>query len=270
MRCWWHQWIWFLAYITLTACATPAQRVDALAAQYNFKRTEITSEQYRHVIYTNENWKARGALHVYIEGDGRPWLQPNIVSMDPTPKEPMALRLMALDQSPSLYLGRPCYFGFALTEGCGPLLWTHHRYSETVVASLVQALNRYLEHDYNDRTIHLIGYSGGGVLAMLMAERLAQTTAVVTIAANLDIDKWAQRHKYSQMTGSLNPAQRPPLPKRIKQIHLVGGKDRNVSAKVVARVIRRQPKDSTQLIRYENHDHRCCWPQVWPEVLRNL
>jgi hypothetical protein len=266
-------WILFLTYIALTACATPAQRIDTLATQFKFKRTEITSEKFRHVIYTSANWEARGPLHVYIEGDGRPWLQPNSVSMDPTPEEPMALQLMALDQRPSLYLGRPCYFGFAFTEGCGPLLWTHHRYSETVVASLVQALSRYLEHnlnDSNDRTIRLIGYSGGGVLAMLMAERLKQTTAVVTIAANLDIHMWTQRHQYSKMTGSLNPAQRPPLPKHIKQLHLVGGKDRNVSAKVVARVVRHQPKDNTQLIRYENHDHICCWLQVWPEVINQI
>ena len=52
----------------------------------------------------------------------------------------------------------------------------------------------------------LIGYSGGGVLAMLLAEQFPATQAVVTVAGNLDTDAWAIEHGYSPLRGSLNPA----------------------------------------------------------------
>ncbi|WP_455204786.1 alpha/beta fold hydrolase [Kaarinaea lacus] len=129
---------------------------------------------------------------------------------------------------------------------------------------MADVLEQYLTiHPYENITF--IGYSGGGALAMLLAERFARTQAVVTIAANLDIDAWAASHSYSTLQGSLNPALRPPLVDSIKQIHFAGAKDDNVNPAVIASVARQQ-KVSTLVI-YDDFDHICCWVEHWREIL---
>ena len=59
------------------------------------------------------------------------------------------------------------------------------------------------------RSIVLIGHSGGGTLAVLLAPRIEDVSGVVSIAANLDIDAWADHHNYDRLTGSLNPNSQP-------------------------------------------------------------
>ena len=94
---------------------------------------------------------------------------------------------------------------------------------------MVAALRGFLSvHPY--RNVVLIGYSGGGTIAWLMAARIPETTRVVTIAANLDIDEWTRIHDYSRLAGSLNPALAPALTPAIEQLHFVGGRDTNVTA----------------------------------------
>jgi pimeloyl-ACP methyl ester carboxylesterase len=129
------------------------------------------------------------------------------------------------------------------------------------------ALRRTLGPDA-DRKVTLVGYSGGGVLAMLIAVRIEQVETVVTIAANLDIDAWADHHGYSRLSGSLNPATQPPLPTRIRQIHLAGERDVRVPAKLSREALNRQP--NAQHIVVPSFDHRCCWERDWPSILAGL
>ena len=100
------------------------------------------------------------------------------------------LELMSLDHAPSLYLGRPCYFGMARQPPCEPQYWTTLRFSESVVASMAAALKAAVGSMVEQGFV-LIGHSGGGTLAMLLAQRLDRVQSVVTIAGNLDIEAWA-------------------------------------------------------------------------------
>jgi pimeloyl-ACP methyl ester carboxylesterase len=54
------------------------------------------------------------------------------------------------------------------------------------------ALERILASGHFDGVV-LIGYSGGGTLAMLLAARVPETRGVITIAGNLDIRKGGGR-----------------------------------------------------------------------------
>jgi hypothetical protein len=177
------------------------------------------------------------------------------------------LRLMALDSAPSVYLGRPCYFGLAETPPCSPEFWTTARYSELVVASMQAALRRILA-DGQFVDLVLIGHSGGGTLAMLLADRMAQTRALITVAGNLDTATWAALHHYSPLAESLNPALLPPLPRTIYQLHLIGERDRQVTPALIRPVILKQSSAQLQVI--ENFDHVCCWQDMWPNVLATL
>lgn len=248
----------------LAACATPAERFDARASALGLQATRLPGDGFRHRAYVADAQSGSTTLHVYVEHDGTPWIDLDRVSDDPTPRNPFALELMARDSGPRLFLGRPCHHAPREDAGCDPSLWTHGRYSSTVVASMVAALRSFLSvHPY--RHVVLVGYSGGGTLAWLMAAQIPETTRVVTVAANLDIDAWVRLHGYSPLSGSLNPALAPALPPTIDQLHYAGGRDANVTPSVVASFARRHPE--ARVVEIAEFDHRCCWIERWPELL---
>lgn len=258
-----------LAALTVTsllaACATPALRLDRAAASAGFELLEIQTTDFLLRAYRKPGAAHGGRVHVYLEGDGLPWATPAQVSWDPHPRRALAFELMRQDPAPAIYLKRPCYQSLRAGDSCRSALWTHERYGEVVVANLEAALRTALAPG---TPVVLIGYSGGGVLAVLLAERLERVRAVVTIAANLDLDAWTGLHGYSPLTGSLDPAARPPLPARIAQWHLAGGRDVNVPKSIVERFVRRQA--AAELVVYPELDHSCCWGEVWPAFLHDL
>lgn len=252
--------------VHMAGCASPAQRMDERAITFGYRKVIVPGVGFDHVVYLKEG-RAAGdaALHVYLEGDGSPWLRKRIAASDPTPRNALMFELMRLDAAPSLYLGRPCYHGLSKSMGCTASLWTDQRYSDAVVTSMVSALQRIVN---DDQALILFGYSGGGTLAMLFAERLPQTLAVVTVAANLDTDRWAALHKQQALSGSLNPATRPPLPAYIKQLHIAGELDNNVPPDLIRDAIAHQPGVLFKILPHQ--DHRCCWREVWPSVLSTV
>jgi pimeloyl-ACP methyl ester carboxylesterase len=222
----------------------------------------LTGTVFVHRAYSANLQDRSDVLHVYIEHDGTPWIDNRIVAEDPTPRTPFALELMGRDTGSRLLLGRPCYF--EPETACDPMLWTHRRYSPEVIASMVAALRSFLaQHPF--RRVLLIGYSGGGTVAWLMAARLPETAGVVTVAANLDIDAWTRVHGYSSLTGSLDPASLPPLPPGIVQVNYFGGRDPNVPPSVFQSFGRHHPEAT--LIEIATFDHVCCWIERWPQLL---
>ncbi len=262
--------LWFLLALVilsgLTACSTPQQRFAAEAEQMGFQR-QVRVIDLPLVIFKKGNPDNRLPLHVYLDGDGTPWIHNTRVSKDPTPRNTLVLNLMKLDPSPAIYLGRPCYHGFSEQQPCNPLLWTHQRYSERVVASMATVLKEILSQIAPSYLV-LIGYSGGGTLVMLLAERFPHTCMVVTVAANLSVNDWASIHGYSPLAGSLDPAARLPLNPNIIQLHLAGKKDQNIPAHLIQKVVDRQ--SNAEFLLYENQDHSCCWEELWPSILTKL
>lgn len=262
--------------VLLQACATPSQQFDRTAQALALSRLELQGQPYRHVAYRNRATDSGSVLHVYIEGDGTPWLytegdEPSApprywIAADPTPRRPIMLQLMAEDRAPSLFLGRPCYHGLTQSAGCNPLLWTHERYSPQVIESMVSALRQYLSAR-PDVDLVLLGHSGGGTLAMLMAPHFARTKAVVTLAGNLDTAAWTEYHRYSPLAGSLNPATQAPLPTAVLQLHLIAANDSAVPYRIVEPMLSQQPGAIVDIV--PDIDHTCCW-EKHASRLRNV
>ena len=260
-----HRWALYACVLALCGCATPAQRFTERATHLGLTREALKGGAFQHVLFAHAG-QARhaSALHLYFDGDGTPWTAPSQVAADPSTRRALILDLMIQDPTPAVLLGRPCYYLTSPDPACTPQAWTVARYSEAVVASLaVLAAQVIRRHPHAEVT--LIGYSGGGVLAMLLAPRLAGVTGVLTVAANLDTAVWTAHHAYSPLTDSLNPAEQPPLASTIRQWHLYGAVDRNVPRTLSARFFARQPQAQSADI--PDFDHRCCWVEIWSELL---
>jgi len=249
-----------------TACVGPSSRFDAFASGLGFRTEIVPGAGFEHAVYALVR-PPGPRLHVYLDGDGTPWLRGTVPASDPTPDNYLVLRLMAQDFGPSLYLGRPCYHGLVEPAQCSNYYYTHGRYSTEVVDSLAAALRR-IGAERGATELVFIGHSGGGVLAMLLAARFPETLGVVTIAANLDVDQWVTYHGYDPLTGSLNPALEPPLPASVVQLHLAGGRDRVVPPALARPVAERSPAAVFRVV--PEFDHACCWRDTWPDVLREL
>ena len=277
-----------LCAVVFVACASPTTRLRAFAEERGFERRTLVAGGFELTAFENgalrEKARIRGrtrtrsepsrdlsadtgqaALHVYLEGDGTPWLYKVIVMPDPTPRHPLMLGLMALDRTPAVYVGRPCYNGTSLEASCDDTLWTSARYSDAVVESMAEAI-RALAERHGFEALRLFGHSGGGTLAMLLAARLPDTLDVVTVAGNLDPDAWTRHHGYTPLRESINPAEEPALGERVGQWHLVGGADRVVPPALVKPFIGTGTR--TTGVIFPTFSHGCCWQRVWPGILR--
>lgn len=254
------------AFLLLGACREVAPNAQT-ALRAGLKTGLVRGTLYQHVTFANAPSTA-SPQYVFIEGDGLPWRRNGSqISPDPTPHHALALALAIRTPGSRLYLGRPCYFSAIHDPACNPRVWTSERFSAAVVASMAAVVNDYCATRCHGGVV-LVGYSGGGVLAVLMASQVPATVAVVTIAADLDIDAWAGWHRYAALQGSLNPANLPPLPSRIRQWHLVGDRDRVVPPAVSRRYLDRVPAD--YVWHFPTFDHVCCWVQRWPELFSRI
>tara|TARA_R110000868_G_scaffold218576_1_gene468894 strand:- start:36130 stop:36945 length:816 start_codon:yes stop_codon:yes gene_type:complete len=203
-------------------------------------------------------------LKIYIEGDGRGWINKRTPSGDPTPSHSLVLRLMQLDVENSLYLSRPCQY--YLNENCQQFYWTEGRHAGVLVDAMNAAITE-LKQTYNAKEIELIGHSGGGTMAMLIASKRSDITRILTVAANLDVEEFARIHKVTPMKGSLNPMDVTDKLKNIPQLHLVGGKDEVVLPKLVQRFIEKINSPCVHYKNYPENGHNAGWENVWRDVL---
>ena len=246
--------------LVTAACASPSTDFSRRVVTLGLAEGRVRGEPFEHLLVRNPK-PAGVRLHVYLEGDGTPWLG-GLPARDPTPRRPLALALMAQDPAASVYLGRPCYHGVGEGPSCPDILWTSARYSETVLTSMAAVIRRIVAAEGIQELVWF-GYSGGGTLAVLLASRVPQSVAVITVAANLDTDGWTDLHGDRRLVGSLNPARQPPLPDRVVQIHYAGGRDRVVPVEIM----RRGVTGAGRLVVEPEFDHVCCWAASWPRIL---
>jgi hypothetical protein len=247
----------------LIACASPLRQADGLAARSGFSKEIVTGTAYRHVVYRNAVRSAGATLHVYIEGDGTPFRKRTVIADDPTPHDPLMLRLMAEDAAPSLYLCRPCYFGLYADPGCSPEAWTSRRFAPEVLDSMGAVLHSELLRS-GASSVALFGHSGGGALAVLLAAREPSVLRVVTVGATLDVVAWCELHGYSPLTGSLDPARLPLRRKDVEVLHWVGQKDTNTPPAFIAAAARARNEPMRVVAGF---DHNCCWVRMWQDIL---
>lgn len=207
-------------------------------------------------------------LTVYLEGDGLAWQTTSKPSSNPTPRKPVSLELaLRHPDSAVAYLARPCQnVAQADWQGCTQADWTNARYSAQVIAASDRAIDA-LKRRTGATELVLVGYSGGGAVAALVAARRSDVVGLVTVAANLDTGHWTQSHGVTPLSGSLNPADAWPELQGLRQTHFVGGNDRVVTKATVESYTNRFPAQTRPpVVVVPDADHNCCWAQQWPQL----
>jgi len=240
-----------------------------IAIKADLVRKVIETERFKIVSYSKtKNAGINQLIHVYIEGDGLSWIKRNRISSNPTPLNPIGLTLAAQDKHDFVvYLARPCQYIDLLTEiSCSQDYWSSHRYSETVIKSMNQALDSALGDISGTKRVSVIGFSGGGTVAALLAARRTDVVRLTTIASNLDHEAWAHYHSDSPLSGSLNALDIATDLSLLPQVHLVGQKDTNVPPLVLESYLNNlQDRRLVKIIIVPEADHSCCWSTNWNE-----
>ena len=224
------------AALLLSACvsttAAPdnrAQTARTLAAAGGLQGRVLTAAPFDLTIYSRLTAPGQ-PVRVYIEGDGLAFIGRRQVSSDPTPTDPVALRLAAMDPGPNvIYMARPCQYSRG--PGCGKDYWTGGRFAPAVITAMDSALTQMTQTAATNG-VEFIGFSGGGAVAALLAARRDDTLTLRTVAGNLDHAAHSTLHKVTPLSGSLNPPQNAARLRTIPQHHFTGAEDKNVPAAI--------------------------------------
>jgi pimeloyl-ACP methyl ester carboxylesterase len=247
--------------LLIAGCANNGERIDQLAAQAHLRREVIHVERFKTIAYEQRSSASDRPFFVFLEGDGVPWLRGMTPNVDPTTRDPLALKLLIRSQLAGTYVSRPCYQEVT-GSGCTPDLWTDGRYSQQVVDVMVGAIEQLIARNHSNQ-ITLVGFSGGGTLAVLVAERIPAVTTVITFAANLDTDAWTAYHDYLALGTSLNPA-RSEHTHSFQELHLIGRLDSVVPIETRSAYFARYP--AAKQLFFDAYTHSCCWLEDWAEI----
>lgn len=263
-----------LAAVLLSGCVTTpspdARRrlADELAGSAGLNKTTVAAGGFALLGYQRIG-KPGQPLTVYIEGDGYAWKTRQQISDDPTPTDPVALRLALQDPAANLaYLARPCqYLPPEALARCAPDYWSGKRYAEEVIASADAALTQ-LRAQAQASGLHLVGYSGGAAVAALVAARRHDVLTLRTVAGNLDHAKLTAQQGVTPLHGSLNAIDQAARLSTLPQRHFVGGKDHIVPPDIARGFLARLDSRrcaAVHVVAPASHDEG--WIENWPHLL---
>lgn len=252
--------------LALSGCNTISVngQYESIGSLYGFKKELVKGGDFWITTYqkvTNPNLP----YVFYIEGDGRAFNGKYRVSNDPTPRRKMFIKLATLDNRANVvYVARPCqYTPMELNPKCSVPYWTTKRLSEDSVESISQVINSI----NNGKPFSLVGFSGGGGIAILVAERNSLAKDIITISGNLDHKEFTKHHNVTPMVGSLNPIDYARKVNHIPQLHLSGGKDTVIPPFIADNFVQASASKCVKQKIFADSTHENSWEQVWEYIL---
>jgi len=257
------------SFLACSGCVRTSRFTDLSAEEKGFRKELVQTDTFNITVFSRINEKG-GPLTVYIEGDGRAWKSKRRLSKDPTPRSTLVFDLATMDPGENIvYMARPCQYTPKEDEPLyDPVYWSSKRFSEPVIVSADQVIE-YFKDRTGAEDIHLIGYSGGGAVAVLVAARRDDIASIRTIAGNLDHVAVNRHNKASQLKGSLNPIDFAEKVSSIPQNHFAGDKDNIVPSFIADGFIDRMPDGNlAKKIEVKGCTHHKGWKDKWPTLLR--
>lgn len=238
---------------------------DRIAAAASLRKSFLRTSSFTLTAYTR--FTAPGdPLHLYIEGDGAAWLSRARLSDDPTPGTPLVLDLAARDPAKNLaYLARPGQYAEDGVSGIDAVYWSDKRFSAEVVRAVCEAVD-ILRERTGARQVHLIGYSGGAAVAVLVAAERDDVASLRTVAGNLDPEAVNRHHRVSPLTASLNPMDAAGSLRGLPQRHFVGSRDA-VIPRHAAEAFVKKAGGGSRITVVEGATHTRGWRERWRDLL---
>ena len=263
-----------LATVSILGCTTMPvfmgrlSAANDIASKAGFTKEYIKAGDFTLMTYQRFN-KLSDKISIYIEGDGRAWESKHRLSDDPTPSNPMALRLAAVDPADNIaYIARPGQYPLSGFPECDSKYWSGFRFAPEVINSFNRAID-VLKEEAGVKYVELIGYSGGGAIAILVAAGRSDIISLRTIAGNLDPEALSAYHRVSQLYGSMNPLDFAKKVAHIPQRHFVGSNDQIVPVFVAQSfVIKMGDKSDERITIVRGVTHQSGWSGCWPELLK--
>lgn len=244
---------------------------EKIASHHGWHSITVDTDKFKLRSYIKNNFEIHKHLTIYIEGDGLAWKTRTQVSEDPTPIRPIWLKL-ALNHSKgnAAYLARPCQYLKSINPNCEKSVWSGARFSLMVIKSTNQAIDK-LKKIYGAEEIEMVGFSGGGAVAALVAAERNDVKRLITVAGNLDHKAWTDHHNVTPLYESLNPADFWQDLQQIPQIHFIGENDHTVPEKVLQSYSARFPTNiQPELKVVDDFDHNCCWENNWQKLYNEI
>lgn len=256
----------------LAACSTlPRQSsVELLATTLPINGFQLADqgESAQRLLARLRSTPAGETLTIYIEGDGAAWSGAYRPPDDPTPDDAVVLGMTLADPAANVaYLARPCqYLSATALSNCDRAQWTVGRFAPEVVLRMEAAVDA-LKRRANAKSLHLVGYSGGGTIAALLAARRSDVTRLITVAAPLRVQAWTTHHRVTPLTASLDPDTLTSLPATLQAVHFFGAED-----KVTPRVVMEPwiARLGGRVVEVPRFDHSCCWSRDWRALLEGI
>ncbi len=242
-----------------------AEKVSSMAG---LKMEDIKGGEFILRVYYRFE-KPDTPLHIYLEGDGKAWLSRTRASRNPTPVNPVGLNLAASEPVGNImYIARPCqYVSLKKNTQCKYPYWTGKRFSPEIINS-ISAVIDIGKKKAGAGDLELIGFSGGGAVAVLVAAQRADVTGIRTVAGNLDHKVWTEHHKVDPLRGSLNAADFVEKVVNIPQVHYVGSED-EIIGHYVAKSFRSRAsrKNCIKIQIVDGANHSKGWEEAWPDLI---
>lgn len=262
-----------LLMLLLAGCATVTsqgdlnQRADHIARAAGLARAEVATDSFVLTSFARIT-RADLPLTIYIEGDGFAWRSISRPSMNPTPVKAQGLALAAVDPGANVvYLARPCQFTpMAANPRCNVSYWTGKRFAEEVITAMNQAVAHYAAR-LPGQSIHLVGYSGGANVAVLLAARRQDVGSLRSVAGNLDVEEVNRLHRLTPMPASLNAIDVAPRLRDLPQVHYYGDQDSIVPPVIAQRFAHRAMGRCIQVRGVSSMAHDGDWARLWSQLL---
>lgn len=240
---------------------------DGIAVKAGFSKEYVKAGGFTLMTYQKFNGSS-DKISIYIEGDGRAWETKHKLSDDPTPSNPVALRLAAVDPADNVaYIARPGQYSPSGFPDCDSKYWSEFRFAPEVVESMDRIIDD-LKERAGAKHVALVGYSGGGAIAVLVAARRSDVIAIRTVAGNLDINAFCAYHHVSQLDGSMNPLDVAQKVAPIPQRHFVGSVDKVIPFAIAESFVRIEgDKNYERITVVDGVSHNDGWNKHWRELL---
>jgi len=241
----------------------PGNAAHDFAASQGFEKRIFDLERFRITSFVKRIADSK-ELTVYIEGDGAPWPAIDIPPRDPTPRQMTVLQLAAKDKRNSvLYLSRPCQFLETKDlQKCPGEYWSESRYSREVISALTTIVSQVMR-EFGATRLNLVGYSGGGTIALYLAASRDDVVRLTTLASPLNHALWTEYHEISALSGSMPAFDSWTKLGKIRQFHFAGEKDQIVPPALMEKMLPHGM--SARIIR--DFGHECCWVRDWEKLL---